>query len=233
MRVSVQKENFMSRIDFKAPVPLAPPIVSIADPTDGLLKTTDLSTPIPVDVMVWLAAEPGYYFQLMLNGELIGDKRVITEEDNPYEMITVYLDEKTLTENGSYRLGYMASSPEADSHVPSPEMTVRVDRSRPGAALLAPMIFPNASFSDRLTGLIPGYAGMEHGDVIQTLCNGTPGPAHTVQADELTLRPIEIDFERKVMQSLAAENVSFEYLVTDRAGNPSIMSLPVLLSIKL
>jgi hypothetical protein len=69
--------------------------------------------------------------------------------------------------------------------------------------------------------------------VIQTLCNGTPGPAHTVQADELTLRPIEIDFERKVMQSLAAENVSFEYLVTDRAGNPSIMSLPVLLSIKL
>jgi hypothetical protein len=83
MRVSVQKENFMSRIDFKAPVPLAPPIVSTADPTDGLLKTTDLSTPIPVDVMVWLAAEPGYYFQLMLNGELIGDKRVITEEDNP------------------------------------------------------------------------------------------------------------------------------------------------------
>jgi hypothetical protein len=54
-----------------------------------------------------------------------------------------------------------------------------------------------------------------------------------VQPEELTLRPIEIDFKREVIRGLAMENLSIEYQVTDRAGNPSIMSLPVLLSIKL
>jgi hypothetical protein len=233
MRVSVQKENLMSRIDFKAPVPFTPPVVDIADPSDGLLKTVDLSMPIPVKVEVWEAAIPGYYFQLMLNEQAVGDTRIITEADQVGDMITVYLNEDLLNQNGIYWLGFKATSPNTQVSDLSPVIPLKVDRSRPGAALLAPMIFPNACFTDRLTGLIPGYAGMEQGDVIQTLCNGTPGPAHTVQADELTLRPIEIDFERKVMQSLAAENVSFEYLVTDRAGNPSIMSLPVLLSIKL
>lgn len=223
----------MTHTNMKTPIPLDPPIVALADPEDGLLKTVDLNSPIPVQVMVWPAAEPGYYFQLMLNGEPVGERRVIGESDNAYDVVTIDLNEKLLLGDGNYYLGYVASSPNADSHVPSPEITLRVDRSRPGAALLAPMIFPEASFGDVLTGLVPGYAGMEQGDVIQTLCNGAPGPTHTVQLDELTLRPIEIDFKREIIRGLAMENLSIEYQVTDRAGNPSIMSLPVLLSIKL
>jgi hypothetical protein len=223
----------MTHTDMKALIPLDPPIVALADPEDGLLKTVDLYSPIPVQVMVWPAAEPGYYFQLMLNGDPVGERKVIGESDNAYDLLTIDLNEKLLLDDGDYYLGYIASSPNADSHVPSPEITLRVDRSRPGAALLAPMIFPEASFGDVLTGLVPGYAGMEQGDVIQTLCNGAAGPTHTVQPEELTLRPIEIDFKREVIRGLAMENLSIEYQVTDRAGNPSIMSLPVLLSIKL
>lgn len=218
---------------FKAPTPLEPAVVSIAAQEDGLLKKTDLDMPIPVEVKVWEAAEPGYYFQLMLDGKLVGSVRAICEADKRGEMVTVYLDEKMLNQDRNYRLGYMASSPFADSHIPSPEIILKVDRTPPGAALLAPLIFPNASFGDRLTGLLPGYAGMEQGDVIQTLCNGVPGPTHTVQADELSLRPIEIDFERELMQSLAAQTACIEYLITDRAGNQSVMSLPVMLSMKL
>jgi hypothetical protein len=223
----------MTHTDMKAPIPLDPPIVALADPEDGLVKTVDLYSPIPVQVMVWPAAEPGYYFQLMLNGDPVGERKIIGESDNAYDLLTIDLNEKLLLDDGDYYLGYIASSPNADSHVPSPEITLRVDRSRPGAALLAPMIFPEASFGDVLTGLVPGYAGMEQGDVIQTLCNGAAGPTHTVQPEELTLRPIEIDFKREVIRGLAMENLSIEYQVTDRAGNPSIMSLPVLLSIKL
>lgn len=201
----------MTHTDMKALIPLDPPIVALADPEDGLVKTVDLYSPIPVQVMVWPAAEPGYYFQLMLNGDPVGERKIIGESDNAYDLLTIDLNEKLLLDDGDYYLGYIASSPNADSHVPSPEITLRVDRSRPGAALLAPMIFPEASFGDVLTGLVPGYAGMEQGDVIQTLCNGAAGPTHTVQPEELTLRPIEIDFKREVIRGLAMENLSIEY----------------------
>ncbi|MGH8418662.1 MAG: hypothetical protein ACRER8_15475 [Pseudomonas sp.] len=129
----------MSDINVKRPLPLSLPIVSIAYP-DGLLKSADLSSPIPVLVEMWEAAEPGYYFQLTLNGELVGDIRAFTETDKNGELFTVFLSEDLLAEHGNYRLGYMASSPYSDSHTPSPEVTLKVDRSAPGAALLAPMM---------------------------------------------------------------------------------------------
>ena len=95
------------------------------------------------------------------------------------------------------------------------------------------MVFPSEPFGDEVTGLVPGYAGMEQGDIIQTLCNKIRGPIHVVQADELTLRPIEITFERDFLQSVGTENVTIEYFVTDRAGNESIISLPVELFLQL
>jgi len=225
-------ENVMSDMNVKRPLPLSLPIVSIAYP-DGLLKSADLSSPIPVLVEMWEAAEPGYYFQLTLNGELVGDIRAFTETDKNGELFTVFLSEDLLAEHGNYRLGYMASSPYSDSHTPSPEVTLKVDRSAPGAALLAPMIVTDHAVGERFTGLVPGYAGMESGDIIQTTCNGTAGPIHTVQPDELTIRPIEIVFEREALQSFAAQNVVIDYSVTDRAGNQSIKSLPVTLSLTL
>lgn len=217
----------------RAPIPLTPPMVSIACASDGLLKTAALENPIPVGVRVWEAAEPQYYFQLILDGQLVGDIRTITEADKAGDVIEVFLDEKLLGADGIYLLSYMASSPFSESHVPSPELTLKVDRTKPGATLLAPLIFPTATFGDQLIGLLPGYAGMEPGDVIQTLLNGVEGPAHQVQADELTLRPVEIPFSREHLQAHAAETVSIEYVVTDRAGNVSITSLPAMVSLKL
>uniref|UniRef100_A0A7C1X3M6 Uncharacterized protein n=1 Tax=Pseudomonas graminis TaxID=158627 RepID=A0A7C1X3M6_9PSED len=219
--------------DTRAPIPLTPPTVSVASAIDGLLKTSDLQNPIPVGVRVWEAAEPDYYFQLILDGQLVGDITAITEADRVGDVIQVFLDEKLLASNGSYLLSYMASSPFSESHVPSPELTLKVDRTKPGATLLAPLIFPTATFGDQLIGLLPGYAGMAPGDVIQTLLNGVEGPAHQVQAEELILRPVEIAFSREHLQAHAAENVSIEYVVTNRAGNASITSLPTLVSLKL
>jgi hypothetical protein len=226
-------ENAMKDLNMQRVIPLTPPVVDIAAPEDGLLKTADLDAPIPVKVRVWEAAEPGYYFQLILNGARTGDITTLTEKNKPGDFILTFLSERLLIENGSYRLGYVASSPDADSHIPSPEVELLVDRTPPGATLLAPMIFPNASFGDQLIGLLPGYAGMEPGDLIQTLCNGVPGPTHTVEPDELTLRPIEIAFERTYLQTLGADTVLIEYQVTDRAGNFSVASLPVLMTVKL
>lgn len=93
-------------------------------------------------------------------------------------------------------------------------------------------IFPNASFGDYVVDLVPGYAGMALGDVIKTLCNGSHGPVH-MQADGLTLRPIEISYDRALLQGRAAETVLIEYVVTGRAGNQSLSSLPLLMTVKL
>jgi hypothetical protein len=222
----------MTEAILKYPIPLAPPIVPMAH-ADGLLNISALENPIPVEVQVWEAAEPGYYFQLVLDEVPLGNIRVITADDRAGDMMTVLLDEALLDHEGMYELGYKATSPRTEYSNFSPTIQLRVDRTKPGATLLAPLIFPTATFGDQLVGLLPGYAGMESGDIIQTLLNGIAGPAHQVQADELSLRPIEIPFSREHLQAHAAETVSIEYVVTDRAGNVSITSLPTLVSLKL
>ncbi|MEX6677493.1 hypothetical protein QWI18_16365 [Pseudomonas sp. W2Oct36] len=215
------------------PIPLPPPVVPSAAPEDGLLNISALENPIPVEVQVWEAAEPGYYFQLVLDGAPLGNIRVITEDDRVGDMITVHLSEVLFNHDGFYEMGYMTTSPNTEVSDYSPPITLRVDRTKPGATLLAPLIFPTATLGDQLIGLLPSYAGMAPGDVIQTLLNGVAGPSHKVEADELTLRPVEIAFSREHLQAHAAETVSVEYFVTDRADNVSITSLPTLVSIKL
>ena len=213
--------------------PLASPIVAIASPDDGLLRTADLNAPVPVSISLWTAVEPNFYFQLTLDGKPASNKITITAADITAGSITTFLKEDLLLKEGTYRLGYVASRPNTEFSTSSLELTLRVDRTPPGAALLAPMILPGASFGDQLIGLLPGYAGLEEGDIIQTLCNKTHGPLHVVQADELTLRPIEITFKREFLESLGTENVTIEYFVIDRAGNESIISLPVELFLQL
>lgn len=223
----------MTEAILKYPIPLPPPIVPMAHPEDGLLYISALENPLPVEVQVWEAAEPGYYFQLVLDDVPLGDIRVITTDDRAGDMITVFLDEALLDHEGTYALGYKTTSPNTQVSDYSPTIRLIVDRTKPGATLLAPLIFPTATFGDQLIGLLPGYAGMEPGDVIQTLLNGVEGPSHLVETDELTLRPVEIAFSREDLLTHAAETVSIEYVVTDRAGNASITSLPTLVSLKL
>lgn len=223
----------MKNVNLQEVIPLTPPVVNIAAPEDGLLKTADLSAPIPVRVRVWESAEPGNYFQLMLNGHLKGDIRTITSDDKVGDVILVDIDNTLFSNNGTYTLGYRITSPNTELSAESPSIVLKVDLTPPGATLLAPMIFPNASFGDQLIGMLPGYAGMEPGDLIQTLCNGVLGPTHQVEPGELTLRPIEIAFEREYLKTLDADIALIEYKVTDRAGNQSVGSLSVAMTLKL
>lgn len=212
--------------------PFSAPLVTIADPIDGLLHTGDLTRPVPVEIMIWDGARAGYIVQLRLDGNLV-DTRAIVGDQKPGDTMQLQLSHDLLCESRSYSLSYQATNNINGVTRESPAAALKVDRTKPGATLLAPLIFPTATFGDQLVGLLPGYAGMEPGDIIQTLLNGVAGPAHQVQADELTLRPIEIPFSREHLQAHAAETVSIEYVVTDRAGNVSITSLPTLVSVKL
>ncbi|MEX6666464.1 hypothetical protein [Pseudomonas sp. W2-17] len=212
--------------------PFSAPLVTKASPIDGLLQTGDLTQPIPVEIIIWNGARPGYIVQLRLDGDLIGVPMVVGKQQ-PGEMVQLELSHNKLCESGSYLLSFQATNNINGVTRESPSITLKVHRTKPGATLLAPLIFPTATFGDQLVGLLPGYAGMEPGDVIKTLLNGVEGPSHMVEAEELTLRPVEIAFSREDLQTHAAETVSIEYVVTDRAGNASITSLPTLVSLKL
>ncbi|MFY1667509.1 hypothetical protein [Pseudomonas sp. Pseu.R1] len=222
----------MNDMNIKVPVPLARPVVPVAY-SDGLLRVTDLQSPISVEVEVWPAAETGYTVRLDLDGVSVTDERVITDNDKPGDILTLNLMSEHLRDEGTYRLEYRTYSPNTLVEDFSPPISLKVDRTPPGASLLAPMIFPDATFGNYLLGVLPGYAGMEAGDTIQTRCNGVPGPRHVVQPNELTVQPIEIIFDRAALQDLGTDNVSMSYTVTDRAGNESMQSVSLVMSLAL
>ncbi|KTC18355.1 hypothetical protein AO390_12880 [Pseudomonas marginalis ICMP 11289] len=144
----------------------------------------------------------------------------------------MHFDEHYLIEAGLYHVGFEATNPVNQVSEDSPVTRLIVDRTAPGATLLAPIIFPQINFGEVLKGAIPGYADMQSGDRIQTLCNGIEGPVHVVTAHDLTDRPVQIGFERDFLTSLDSEHITFSYQITDRAGNVSIMAQLVELSMQ-
>lgn len=201
---------------------------------DGLITLANLKDDIDVRLQLWEYSHEADTYQLLLNGLSIGlPQQLPTPLPPTGTELTLKLEKRALQDEGVYEVAYRATNVLGDTFSDSASTRIRVDRTSPGAALLAPIIFPDTSFGDRLTGLLPGYAGMEAGDTIQTLCNGLPGPVHIVQPDELTLRPVEIVFDREVLKSLASDCVDISYTVIDRAGNESIPAVPIVLSLAL
>lgn len=209
----------------------AAPFVPSADPHDGLLQAKDLNSPVTVLVGVWIGMAPGDYVQLMLNGALFGPVRTLSEDEGPEDVISMQIDPEHLLAEGRHLLGFRVTNSENLTQVDSKTVPIIVDRTAPGAALLAPIVLPDNTSGDPVIGKVPGYAGMQPGDMIQTLCNDSLGPVYRVLADNLTTTPIEIPFTRAFLESLLSDKISMTYHVTDRAGNRSILAHPVELTV--
>mgnify|MGYP000565801611 CR=1 len=220
----------MNDMNVREPIPLPPAVVPAAY-EDGLLKTADLNAPIAVQVKVWAGAITGYTVRLDLDGVPVTDERVLTDGDKVGDTLTLHLSETHLVNEGLHALEYRICNPLTGDEVFSPSIPLIVDRTPPGAPVLAPLFFAEGSVDGNATAILPGYTGMDTGDVVQTQCNGVPGPTHIVQPDELTVRPIEIVFQQDFLLSLGADTVAIDYVVVDRAGNESIRSLPMTISL--
>lgn len=208
------------------------PFVPVADATDGLLRTSDLNHPINVEITIWEGMRPGYYMQLMLNEELIGTTWTMAEADAPGDVVSMSLDPEHLLIEGIYSLGMRATNDKSLVSNDSATTSLIVDRTSPGAALLAPAMLANVSFGEFLNAKIPSYAGMETGDLIQTVCNGTLGPIHRVLPENLNTTPVEISFTQEFLEGLFSDRVNITYHVTDRAGNRSILAQSVELTLQ-
>lgn len=212
---------------------LAAPVILVAQ-ADGLISTSDLEQDIAVHFPVWLGAKSGDSNQLLINSTLEG-MPVVIPDPFPGEgaQLTLTIPVNTcLKEDGLYAIQYRATTFPGDTPADSPITMIRVDRTAPGASLLAPVIFSDINFGPTLTGKVPGYAGMAVGDTLQTLCNEALGPICVVQPDHLTVLPIEVVFDRDFLESLGSETISVSYQVTDRAGNSSILAPGVELTLQ-
>ncbi|MCD5993052.1 hypothetical protein KDX38_04265 [Pseudomonas sp. CDFA 602] len=210
----------------------AAPRVPVASPVDGMMPVDSLDRPIIVEIVLWSGAQKGYYLELVLDSVIAGESRILTETDIPGDIIKLALDERYLKDAGRYTLGFQVTNPINEVQENSPLIPLIIDRTAPGSTLLAAIIFPHFNYGEVLSGVIPGYADMQVGDSIQTLCNGVAGPVHIVVAEDLTERPPHISFTREFLQGLDSENVTFTYQVSDRAGNASVMAQRVEMSMQ-
>lgn len=202
------------------------PVIPAAE-EDGLIKLSNLTEAVVVEIPRWTNMERQDICQLVLNHEYVGDKIVITApESNEKIRLTIPLHK--LQKEGNYTVNYVITGFPGGIPAFSRTTTIRIDRTAPGATLLAPMIFPLIDF-DNLVAHIPGYTDMAAGDTLQTLCNRVQGPAYRVGNDDLNTQPIQISFSREFLQNLGNPQIEFTYRVTDRAGNQSNLAWPVTL----
>jgi len=210
------------------PAPVLPAMES-----DGLIKVKDLVSPIAVYCTAQGIIKENDSFELMINGHHTGVIQIISEpwSQNRVEF-SFDMRPDFFAEDGEYTIGYQWLASPGGSRSNSSTTTIRIDRTAPGSTLLAAIIFPHFNYGEVLSGVIPGYADMQVGDSIQTLCNGVAGPVHIVIAEDLTERPPHISFTREFLQGLDSENVTFTYQVSDRAGNASVMAQRVEMSMQ-
>lgn len=204
------------------------PTIPIAEP-DGLIALKDLTKDVLVQFPIWNGARPLDRYQLALNSLAIGSP-VTLPDPVPEGLLELSIPAHLLDAEGIYQVTFRVigfPGGVADDSLPT---TIRIDRTAPGAALLAPMLFKQINFGDALSGLVPGYAHMAIGDRIQTLCNGVQGPVYEVGSQDLDERPMQVSFDREFLCALDSPAITFTYQVNDRAGNQSRLASPVTLS---
>ncbi|WP_346345325.1 hypothetical protein [Pseudomonas syringae] len=204
----------------------------MASLVDGLMPVGSLNVPMCVEIVLWSAIRPGYSIQLKLDGNRVGESRILTQDDKPGDVVYMYLDEDYLAEERAYALCYTATNTINQITDDTPSIPIIVDRTAPGAALLAPILFHSINFGGVLKGLVPGYADMQPGDRIQTFCNDREGPTCVVLPEHLTDHPVQVVFSKEWLLSLNNDFIMISYQVVDRAGNTSQMARPVTLSMQ-
>lgn len=212
---------------------LTKPLVPIADPEDGLIKTEDLTRNVSVSFPIWDDPKINDSYQLKLGEDMLGEPETLTSIPPAGSILTLdILANTALKEDGPYDLTYLVKANPGGGTRPSAATQLIVDRTPPGAHQLGYMEFPEeakdgltaaelSEMGDVLTGKIFGYTGLSRGDVIKTYWGTVAGPELTLTGDEEEDTPIELNFEKAFLKSLGNSAGATFYTVTDRAGNVS------------
>jgi len=182
-------------------------------------------------------------YQLLWNYAPVGSIKFINADDKPGDILTLELPVSLLSE-GKHRLAYRVTVIENHTVDDSLSSSVEVDLTPPGNPLLAPIIFPT-SVDDGLTSneleqmgnvlaaTVAGYTGMQTGDLIQTYWGNAEGPVVTVDADDMGLKRVMVDFPRAFLEAMGDGKKPVHYTVTDQAGNQSMNAESVTVDLQL
>ncbi|MFJ3486310.1 hypothetical protein ACIPL1_23345 [Pseudomonas sp. NPDC090202] len=216
---------------------LAAPIIPQADATDGLLTLEALQLPVTLNFPLWDDSMPTDYNQLLVNGLPTGDIKKVAD-DQPGDIVSLEIPPVLLMSDSVYAIGYRASVLDGLS-ADSPSIPMIVDRSAPGGRLIAPLIFDNdlqmlksdalKANGNSLTARLPGYFDAKWGDVVRTYWGEQAGPEYTLTTEDPGSDHIEFTFGSQFIDLLADGEASVTYTITDRAGNLSMVSQPVVL----
>ncbi|WP_024674235.1 hypothetical protein [Pseudomonas syringae] len=215
---------------------LIPPFVSVADETDGLIKTVDLENDVIVEFPVWEGAELQDSYQLRLNGQKIGLPGQLVPLPPTGTILRLAIPVETeLKDDGTYQLDYVTIGFPSTVEQSSQIKTIVIDRTAPGEHQLGYMDFPInvkdgltleelQNMGDVLTGSIFGYSGLNRGDTIKTYWGSVPGPELELNGLEDENQAINLLFTKDFLTALDNPAGATYYTVTDRAGNISAES---------
>ncbi|MEB0042879.1 MULTISPECIES: hypothetical protein [unclassified Pseudomonas] len=218
---------------------LVKPTVPVADPNDGLIKTSDLDTDVIVTFPVWPGAAYKDSYQLHLNETAVGKIGELDPLPPEGTLLTLSIPVSTeLKQDGSYELTHSTVGFPGGAFFLSPPTTIIVDRTAPGTHQLGYMNFPDeaidgltatelSAMGNQLTGKIFGYTGLSKDDIIQTYWGNVQGPSLKLIGDEDGSIPIDLVFDKPFLLSLGNVAEATYYTVTDRAGNISLPSRKV------
>ncbi|HEX8592236.1 MAG TPA: hypothetical protein VF682_02975 [Pseudomonas sp.] len=210
---------------------LPAPVIPAAE-FDGLIKLSDLQTDLPVEITVPPDATAFDRYQLTLGYISVGESvRLGDSSLNEDSVLTLNIPLSSLDKDDNYSVGYELTLQPGGGSYRSDVSVIKIDRTAPGGALVAPVILPDQTSGD-IKGKIPGYVGMEIGDTLQTLCNGVDGPKYVTTIEDLSSKPIEITFPQVFLDSLQSKKVKIVYHITDRAGNKSTPAFPAELTLQ-
>jgi len=222
---------------------LVPPTVAISLNNEGLLPIDALTSPVTVTFPAWDAIALDTSYQLLWDGNTIGDIKLVAEDDKPGDILTLEIPVDALIK-GDHRLAYRLVNLENGASSDSQSTPIQIDRTAPGNPLIAPIIFPTAiqngltsaeleDMGNVLKGLIAGYNDMKEGDVVRSYWGAVEGPVAIVDKDDMGLKRVELEFSREFLESIGDVEAAVYYTVTDLAGNLSMDSQAIQVKLQL
>jgi hypothetical protein len=226
----------------KAPIPFDPPTVPVALES-GLIPIEHYDSPIKVNFPVWPAAEAGYTYMLEFDGKLVPPEKSILETDKPGDVLELEIPVALLSE-GFHTVAYRTYSPSTGVEDFSDSTPIQIDKTAPGSPQLGPILLPPEvqdgltsdeleAMNNVLPGRIAGYTGMAAGDVIRTWWGTVEGPLAVVDANDMGLQRVMVDFPRALLEQIGDGQQAVHYTVTDLAGNLSMDSDAAAVELKL
>ena len=209
----------------------------------GLIPIEHYGSPIIVNFPVWPSAEDGYTYQLVFDDVRVPPEKPILESDKPGDVLNVDIPVELLVE-GFHTVAYRVYSPNTEIENFSATTQIQIDKTAPGAPELAPILLPQEvqdgltsdeleAMNNVLPGRIAGYTGMAAGDVIRTYWGTVEGPEVVVDANDMGLKRVMVDFPRVLLEQIGDGQHAVHYRVTDLAGNVSQDSEKVTVELKL